>query len=81
MKSCNIVLAFPPDVVVWMIHKHRGAPVRLAGVWKENASAQNSPSRNHEPKHDRVWLASQLFHHRQTGMEHSATPLRKEDIT
>lgn len=77
MKSCNIVLAFPPDVVVWMIHKGWGAPERLAGVWKENASPQKSPSRNHGPRHDRVWLASQLLHHRQTGMEHSETSQKR----
>lgn len=72
MRSCNVALGFPPDVVVWMTHTCWWAPVQLAGVWKENASPQKSPSRNHEPKHDHVQLASQL-HHKQTGMEHSET--------
>lgn len=78
MKSCNIVLAFPTDMVVWMIHKCCGAPVWPAGLWKENASPQKSPSRNREPKHDRIRLASQLFHHRQTGMEHSEASQKRK---
>lgn len=79
-KSCNIVLAFPTDMVVWMIHKCCGTPMCLAGLWKENASPQKSPSRNREPKYDCIRLASPLFHPGRREQS-TARPLRKEGIT
>lgn len=34
-------------------------PTWLSGVWEGIISPQKSPWKNHEPKHDPVWLASQ----------------------
>lgn len=73
MKLCNVVLAFPPAVTVWMIHKSKGASVPLIGAKTESTSPPKSPSRNHEREQDYTQLASQLFHHRHTGMEQSGT--------